>query len=42
MGIVLNNMGNIHMRNERYDEAIDCYQMSIDRCVTELEKLLEI
>jgi hypothetical protein len=45
-------MGNIHMRCERYfiqlistnryDEAIDCYSRSIERCLMELENLFEI
>ncbi|CAK61368.1 unnamed protein product (macronuclear) [Paramecium tetraurelia] len=40
MGMILNNIGNIHRRQQRYIEAIQCYRESIALCEDDLRMLL--
>ncbi|CAD8116567.1 unnamed protein product [Paramecium sonneborni] len=40
MGMILNNIGNIHRRQKRYIEAIQCYRDSIALCEDDLKMLL--
>ena len=43
MGMILNNIGNIHRRQKRYFEAIQCYRESILCCDEDLKvSLLQI